>query len=119
MSRMEAGPILVVEDDPDIRAVMCEVLENAGYRTTVAGQGQEALERLARGDRPALILLDVTMPVMDGNEFLSRIRKQEALRNIPVLVVSAESIKPREAQGFLEKPFELTTLLETVAQLCG
>lgn len=116
---MTESDILIVEDDPDVRDAMSEVLQDEGYETTVAAQGKEALDRLSGGYRPALILLDMMMPVMDGEEFLDQIRGQERLREIPVLVVSATSVHPPGAQAFLQKPFELTSLLQAIERWCG
>jgi len=83
--------VLLIEDDPDTRAIMCRQLEGAEWTVREAGNGKEALERV-REDQPELILLDLMMPEMDGFEFLLELRQVEAWRDIPVVVVSAKDL---------------------------
>lgn len=115
------APILVVDDDDEIREVMKTILELEGYRVIEARDGAEALELLRGSTRPDLILLDLMMPVMDGREFRERQRKDPLLGAIPVVLVSAFSLADANvaamgAVGYLRKPFELETLLEIVAR---
>jgi two-component system, chemotaxis family, chemotaxis protein CheY len=110
--------ILVVDDDSDILEALSEILEGEGYRVERARNGQEALEKLD-GERPALILLDLMMPVMDGWEFAARLRQRDGDRDIPVVVLSADrqvgpKAKELQAAGYLAKPFELADLLSVV-----
>jgi len=85
-----AGPILVVDDDRDIRDSLVEVLGEHGYPVIGAGNGVEALEILrTSAPPPSLILLDLMMPVMDGREFRERQLENPALADIPVIVISA------------------------------
>lgn len=114
--------ILLVEDDFSIRETIAEVLEDEGFRVTCAANGAEALARLAAGDAPALILLDLMMPVMDGSEFRRLQRDDPRLADIPVVVLSAGHAADQRAaslgaDGFLQKPFEVDSLLETVTRL--
>jgi CheY-like chemotaxis protein len=110
--------ILVVEDDDDLRESLCGVLDAEGYRTIAASNGQEALDRLAEGV-PSLVLLDLNMPVMDGEAFLAEVRSRDDLASLPVIVVSALSERAghlhEHAQGFLKKPVRATVLLETIS----
>ncbi len=117
---MEPHRVLVVDDEPDIRSILCDVLENEGYVVCGAGNGREALELLRSGERPSLILLDLMMPVMDGWSFLRALRNDEQLAEIPVLVVSASADLgiPDEASAFVPKPIDLGELSETVARFC-
>jgi CheY-like chemotaxis protein len=115
--------VLVVEDDPDIRATICEALEDNGYATVGAGNGVEALEYLRTApDRPCLILLDLMMPVMDGHTFRTEQRSDAALAGIPVVVISAyrdvEKHANELAADFLAKPVRLDALLETARKHC-
>ena len=115
------GSILVVEDDPDIRETLRDVLEIEGYEVTTAEHGKDALDKLARMARPCLVLLDLMMPVMSGAEFLAVLRKDEVLSTLPVVVVSAwpkEAAKVRDAQGFVKKPVDLDALLRLMGQYC-
>ncbi len=113
------APVLVVDDDADVRDTLREVLEEAGYDVYCAGNGQEALDVLHEADpRPGLILLDLMMPVMSGEEMLEALKKVHALAAIPVTIVSA-SKKPPEARSFLGKPVDLDELLGIVEKNCG
>jgi len=82
--------IMVVDDDADVREAVGEFLSQAGYETTSARDGAEALGQLLLGKcNPALIILDLDMPIMDGREFLCRIAREESLKRLPVIVLSA------------------------------
>src|SRR2546427_3268392 len=88
--------ILVVEDDPDARDEMARVLRSEGYDVAAAGDGEQALAELRRA-APALILLDLMMPVMDGFEFRVRQMQDPALAGIPVIVLSGGRDVQRQA----------------------
>lgn len=93
------------------------MLLDEGYGVETATDGLDAINQLVPA--PDLILLDLTMPFMDGLEFLGRLRKTSKDNQIPVLVMTAQYVGPTidGAQGILRKPFELTTLLERVSDL--
>jgi CheY-like chemotaxis protein len=115
--------VLVVEDDPDIRATLCEALEDHGYSAVGAGNGAEALDYLrSAAARPCLILLDLMMPVMDGQTFRTEQRADAALADIPVVVISAYRDVEKQANElsteFLPKPVRLDVLLETARKHC-
>jgi two-component system chemotaxis response regulator CheY len=116
--------VLVVDDDPDILEALSEILEAEGYLVSRARNGQEALDRLEES-RPALILLDLMMPVMDGWEFARRLRERHPPQDRPpIIVLSADrnvATKAPElgAVGFLAKPFELPDLLKLVQDITG
>jgi len=84
------GPVLVVEDDPDLRALEAELLSSAGYRVTTAADGLEALDRVEE-ERPALVLLDMRMPRMDGWKFAAAFRERYG-DACPIVVVTAAAI---------------------------
>ena len=88
-----AGPVLVVEDDEHTRTLYARTLEKAGWTVLQAENGRVALERMAAA-RPALVLLDLMMPEMDGFEFLDVIRQDETRRGIPVVVITARTLSP-------------------------
>lgn len=115
--------ILVVDDDIDMAWTIGEILTDAGYDVVNAGDGVQALREMrVTPDLPAMILLDMMMPNMDGWQLLAELRKDERLVSIPVVVMTAGRIDEQVARslggvGFLRKPFEISTLLETVAAL--
>jgi signal transduction histidine kinase/DNA-binding response OmpR family regulator len=90
----EAG-VLVVDDDPEVRAVARRALEPEGWRIDEAENGRVALQRVAERP-PSLILLDLMMPVMDGFEFVMEMRRMEATRSIPIVVVTAKDLTDEE-----------------------
>ena len=81
--------VLVVEDDPDIREVLAQLLAPEGYLVATAEHGEDALAWLRQNPTPCAILLDLMMPVMDGLTFLRAMRAEPALAGIPVVVLSA------------------------------
>ena len=87
-----AAPVLVVEDDPASRELVCRLLAREGRAAVPAENGRIALERLTEGVRPALILLDLMMPEMDGFQFLEEFRKHPEYGAIPVVVVTAKEL---------------------------
>lgn len=120
------SPILIVEDDPDVRASLVEVLEDEGYRVETASDGAEALDYLrgAPDELPRLILLDMMMPKMDGFEFRAAQSSDTLLSRIPVAVVTADDQAGRRAaalgaNGYLRKPVQLVDLLALVEKLAG
>ena len=115
--------ILIVEDDPTIRETLGEILTSEGYRVLGVGDGAAALRRLREGLKPALILLDLMMPVMNGWEFLSAQHHDPALAAIPVIVVTGALPHSEQASlevaGLVTKPVDVSLLLDTIAQVCG
>jgi CheY-like chemotaxis protein len=118
---MDTRPVLVVDDDPDIRETLRFILEDAGYRVYLAENGKEALALLAGAEPPpGLILLDLMMPIMNGDEMLRALKAVHALATIPVTIVTASGTPiPREASGMLKKPVDLDALMHVVAKNCG
>jgi signal transduction histidine kinase/CheY-like chemotaxis protein len=91
----ESCSVLLVEDDPATREVMVRTLEKAGWAVTEAGNGREALDRLAQR-KPRLILLDLMMPVMDGFDFLLEMRANPDWQDIPVIVLTAKDLSDED-----------------------
>jgi CheY-like chemotaxis protein len=111
--------VMLVDDDPDIRETIQQILEEEGYAVTTAPDGEVALQRLGAGPLPRLVLLDLMMPVMDGREFLLRIAQEPRLGQIPIVLISSGRDARREATalgaaGYLAKPIELDLLLDSV-----
>lgn len=115
-------PVLLVEDDDEVRFALRDVLECEGYAVTEAANGHEALKCLARIG-PCLILLDLMMPVMDGFEFLTALRRQGApVAATPVVIVSAwrnQAAMMVGVQGVVDKPVDLNRLLGYLREFCG
>ncbi|MDP9311324.1 MAG: response regulator [Chloroflexota bacterium] len=113
--------ILVVEDDFFIRDMLVELLEEEGYPVVSAANGHEALALLREtADPPALILLDLMMPVMDGRQFRSAQQDDAILQAVPVVVLTASSDNEElpasfQPAAYVPKPINLQLLLETVA----
>jgi CheY-like chemotaxis protein len=119
----EAHPVLVVEDDADVRDAMVGILESKGYAVCAASHGAEALAQLQAGNRPCIILLDLMMPVMDGWTFCEEREKDPSLAAIPIVVLSAVSRHdPRNtrmrAVEHLSKPLNIDKLLAAVGRYC-
>jgi CheY-like chemotaxis protein len=119
------GTVLLVEDDDDVRNAILEVLEDNGYRVVGAANGKDALDAIRTTSlKPALVLLDLMMPVMDGPTFRAAQRDDPTLESIPVVVLTAhprgeETAANLYAAGFLRKPISLEKLLATVGRFCG
>jgi CheY-like chemotaxis protein len=114
--------VMVVDDDEDIRAVLKLFLEAEGYRVITAADGREALQQLQTPERPSLILLDLMMPGMDGEQFMKAVRRTP-LASIPVVIMSghreaADKVIELNANCCLMKPVEyddLTALIHRLA----
>lgn len=99
---------------------MAELLENEGFEISVASNGQEGLEVIEQMPPPCLVLLDLMMPVMSGEDFLRHLRQHPTFHALPVIIVTASGRQPLPgAQGILKKPFEIGELFATVAAHCG
>ena len=115
--------VLVVDDDDDIRTTIRDVLEDQGFTVACAANGREALEMLLRDERkPALILLDLSMPQMDGWTFRQEQQKVPRLAQRPVVLFSGHHEAARAAQSLnaaalMSKPLRLEGLVTLVEQL--
>jgi len=117
--------ILIIEDDADLREALVQALRDEGYDAAGAMHGRDALDLLRRDSaRPSLILLDLTMPVMNGWQFRAEQSRDAALSGIPVVVLSAGSnlaqqMTDLEIRDYVQKPIRLRDLLETIHRYCG
>jgi CheY-like chemotaxis protein len=116
MGTVSRATVLVVDDEPDVREALIDVLERAGWEVVAARDGADALDKLRHGPRPAVILLDIMMPVMDGWQFRSLQRHDPELWDIPVVVLSANELMRGAAidmgvDGFLKKPVKVERLI--------
>jgi two-component system response regulator MprA len=113
--------VMAVDDDPDILLAFKDVLEMEGYPVVLARGGREALDLLRRGARPAVILLDLMMPDINGWDFREQQVADALLASLPVVVVSGQGVSERDVarlgvDGYLRKPVDLEVLLATVAR---
>jgi two-component system, OmpR family, response regulator len=118
-----AERILVVDDEPDIVALVAYHLAKSGYRVSTASSGTEALEA-ARRDRPALVVLDLMLPGMSGYDVLEQLRADDATRDVGVLMLTARREEPDRIRGlslgaddYLTKPFSPRELLARIRAL--
>lgn len=117
------GPILVVEDIPNVLELLEVTLRFKSYPVVTAHNGQEAMELIAK-ERPALVITDILMPKMDGYALAQSIRINPLTRNIPIIFLSATYVTPEDkvfalslgAVRFLEKPVDTEEFLLTVAE---
>jgi CheY-like chemotaxis protein len=115
--------VLIVEDNEDILESLSEILRMRGYTVARAFNGQEALEHLFHAKPPAVILLDLMMPVMDGEQFLDVKARIPGLAAIPVVLISAAGDLPGKAaelgvSDYLAKPIDAKRLLAIVERHC-
>lgn len=117
-----AARILIVDDEWANREMLRAYLRRAGYQVEEANSGEQALEQAAK-DAPALIMLDMQLPVMDGYETCRRLKRNPATRGIPVLMITAhddgdsEQAHAAGASGVVRKPFDVQILLGTISRL--
>ena len=111
--------ILIVEDDSDFQDIYQLYLQGASFDVSTAGNGVEGLAALEK-EKPDLIVLDLIMPVMDGEEFYARLRAEEKWRHIPVIIASVNEKMPQRVielggvSANLKKPFDMDSLLEKI-----
>jgi len=118
------GPILIVEDIPNILELLDITLRFKGYPTITARNGQEALERIAQ-QHPALVITDILMPRLDGFALVHHLRIDPETSNVPIIFLSATYVTPEDkafalslgAVRFLEKPVDTEEFLLTVAEV--
>ena len=116
--------VLVAEDEPHIARIIATKLEQGPFRVTLVGDGEAALDALARHDDVALLLLDLMMPRLDGMEVLRRIRQDPRWTSLPCVILTAAGQDARQAEAlalgatdFLTKPFSPKRLFERVLEL--
>ena len=113
--------VLVVEDHADLREMLAVLLESEGFRVQTASNGKEALDSLKAG-RPSVILLDLMMPVMSGDEFRRRQLQEPDLASVPVICMTAAHDGPQRAARlkvaqYFQKPVDFDRLISAVREL--
>ena len=120
MGDLSRDGILIVDDDQEILNLLELALTDEGYSVSRASNGQEALDVL-EVELPGVILLDLMMPVMNGWALCQEIKSRDDLRDIPVILMSADrrldrKVQEAQADDHLRKPFDLTTLYEVIGR---
>jgi CheY-like chemotaxis protein len=113
--------VFVVDDEPEVQAFLCEILEHEGYRTRAYASGTAAL-RLAPAERPVLVLLDIYLPDLDGYSVASRMRELPATAHTPIIFISGGDAPVHRTLShglgaiYLSKPISATWLFRAMAQ---
>ena len=122
---MAISKVLVVDDDPSVRRLVCDVLQAYGYSTVDASDGFSAL-RMVQSEQPDCVVLDVMMPGLDGHAVLTRIRESDGGRDLPVVMLTAAADDAQAWQAwsegvdyFLAKPFDPDELLHFLDYLAA
>ena len=119
------GPVLIIEDEPDIAEVLSYSLERAGFKTRAVFDGEEGLNAsLDRTNPPSLILLDLLLPGMTGMEICRRLRKEPATLDTPIVIITAKAL-PADittslqigANDYIVKPFSIREVVGQVRSL--
>jgi len=120
-----SNSVLIVDDDSAVRTALKELFETEGYTVALAANGRAALNRLREGFRPRVVLLDLMMPVMDGWDFRTQQLQEPALKDIPVLILTAagfsdETIRTQFGEiPFVPKPPPHERLLQLVKDVAA
>jgi CheY-like chemotaxis protein len=109
--------VLVVDDDESIRETLCELVEMGGCSAVAAANGAEALKILLR-HRPCLMILDLLMPVMTGQELLEAIRAVPALESLPVLIATSAPARAPAGVPVIAKPIDIQTVWDWMRRSC-
>ena len=115
--------ILIVDDDEGLRNLVKKAGENAGFEVLLVEDGEQGLEVAAK-HKPALIVLDITMPKLNGRGVLKRLKKNRRLQKIPVIMYSARADQQDRiaafqlgAEDYVDKPFDMTILMRKIERI--
>jgi CheY-like chemotaxis protein len=113
--------IVVVEDEEEARYTLSQILELEGFKVLSFANGAEALSYLSQSEKPCLIIMDIRMPVMDGNQLRAELLRDSRLATVPVVVVTA--LDPSAAAGLaalrvFRKPVDIDALVGVVRRYC-
>jgi CheY-like chemotaxis protein len=112
--------VLVIEDEDELREMMREALELNGYAVVTAEDGQDALDKIGGIEKLCLVILDLLMPVMNGWDFVERMRQRTELASVPVVVhSSAPGPAPAGVTRVLQKPILFDRLISVVREYCA
>lgn len=111
--------ILIVDDEADIRDSLQEFFEDEGFSVATAANGEEGLAQLRSGPLPCVIILDLLMPVLDGNEMYEKMQADTGLSQVPVIISTSDPRRAPSGVLTMKKPVSLMRLLATVRQFCA
>jgi DNA-binding response OmpR family regulator len=122
---MSKAKVLIVDDEPLNVDFLEQALEDSGYQLIIATNGQEALKKI-QSEQPDLVLLDLAMPIMDGFAVLEQVKADSTLRDIPIIIISAEHDSKNVVRGikqgaedYLTKPVNAGLLVKKVKEYLG
>jgi len=110
--------ILIVDDEKDVRDSLQELLEYEGYAVQTAANGAEALELLQGSELPCVMILDLIMPVVSGNDVYARMQNDSRLARVPVIISSSDPSRAPSGVLIMKKPWNLRRLLGTIRDHC-
>ena len=110
---------MIVDDEADIRDSLQEFFEDEGYTVRTAENGQRALDLLRAGELPCVIILDLLMPLLDGNEMYAKMQADPSLATIPVIISTSDPRRAPSGVLTMQKPVSLVRLLGVVQKFCG
>jgi CheY-like chemotaxis protein len=111
--------VLIVDDEADIRDTLKELFEDEGYEVSTAANGAEALRFLTGPTLPCVVVLDLIMPVLTGNEVLAKMQLDPRLAKVPVIVSTSDPSRAPSGVLIMKKPIDLDRLLGAIRQHCG
>jgi two-component system, sensor histidine kinase and response regulator len=111
--------VLIVDDERDIRDSLRDAFEDVGYKVEVAANGAEALAKLNEIGAPAVVILDLIMPVTSGNKVWERMQAMPHLASVPVIMITSDPARAPSSVLTIRKPLNLKLLLHTVEKCCG
>jgi CheY-like chemotaxis protein len=110
--------VLIVDDESDIRESLQDFFEDKGYEVDAAANGAEALARLHGAELPCVIILDLLMPVLDGNQTYAAMQQEPRLAGLPVIISTSDPGRAPQGVLLMKKPINLQRLLSVVQQHC-
>lgn len=110
--------LMIVDDEADIRDSLQEFFEDEGYAVRTAENGQKALDLLGTGELPCVVILDLLMPVLDGNEVYEKMQADPRLAAVPVIISTSDPRRAPSGVLTMKKPVSLVRLLGVVRQYC-